>query len=57
MIKKLLTLIFEPLRAFSNRNFAEKLSAFYAKNKWISVFLALLITLVVVFFAYVFPNL
>ncbi len=57
MIKKLLTFIFEPLRAFSNRNFAEKLSLFYQKNKWISVFLALLITLVIVFFTYVFPNL
>ncbi len=57
MIKKILTLIFEPIRAFSNRNFAEKLSIYYSKNKWIAFVLSLLITLVIFTLAYVLPNL
>ncbi|MFH0767664.1 MAG: hypothetical protein ABH890_05910 [Bacillota bacterium] len=57
MIKKVLALIFEPLRSFSNRNFAEKLSVFYHKNKWIAYVLAILLTAIMVFLAYILPNL
>ncbi len=57
MIKKLFITIIEPLKSFANRNFAEKLSVFYHKNKWISYVIALLITLILLFLNYVLPNL
>jgi hypothetical protein len=52
-IKKILTFIFEPLRAFANRNLAEKTAAFFSKNKWMIYLVSFLITLVVLFITYV----
>jgi len=52
-IKKILTFIFEPLRAFANRNIAEKTSTFFSKNKWMIYVVSFLITLVVLVITYV----
>ncbi len=57
MIKKLLLFIFEPIRALSNRQFAEKAEGFFAKNKWAIYVLSLWITLLIVFLVYIFPYL
>lgn len=57
MMKKILNLIFEPLKAISNRNFAEKLSVFYSKNRWLSFVLAFIITAIMIFLVYILPNL
>ena len=57
MIKKFFTIIIEPLKSFANRNFAEKLSVFYHKHKWISYLLAFLATIVLLVLNYVLPNL
>jgi hypothetical protein len=54
MLKKILTLIFEPLKAFANRNLAEKISMFFSKNKWMTYLLSVLITIIVVLMFYVF---
>lgn len=56
-MKKLFYLIIEPLKAFANRNFAEKLSTIYNKNKWIAYVLSIILTIVVLFLAYIIPNL
>lgn len=53
IIKKILTLIFEPLRAFANRNIAEKTSSFFNKNKWMIYVVSFLITLAVLFITYI----
>jgi uncharacterized BrkB/YihY/UPF0761 family membrane protein len=55
-MKKLLTLIFEPIKAFSNRNVAEKISQFFSKNKWLAFVVALVVTLVMFILYYVLPN-
>lgn len=52
-LKRILTLIFEPLRAFANRNLAEKTSSFFNKNKWMIYVVSFLITLLVLFITYV----
>ncbi len=52
-LKRILTLIFEPLRAFANRNLAEKTSSFFSKNKWMIYVVSFLITLFVLFITYV----
>jgi len=57
MIKKFFFIIIEPLKSFANRNFAEKLSVFYHKHKWISYLLAFLATIVLLVLNYVLPNL
>ncbi len=56
-MNRLIALIIEPLKTFSNRNFAERLSALYSKNKWIAYVLSLLITIVILGLAYIIPNL
>jgi hypothetical protein len=56
-MKKLLTLIFEPIKAFSNRNVAEKISQFFSKNKWLAYVVALVATLTLFVLYYVLPNL
>jgi len=52
MLKKLLTLIFEPLRAFANRNLAEKTSMFFQKNKWMTYVLSVVITVIIILMFY-----
>jgi len=56
MIKKILVLIFEPIRALSNRTFAEKAESFFAKNKWAIYVLSLLVTAIILFLVYFLPN-
>jgi len=52
MIKKILTLLFEPLKAFANRNLAEKISIYFNKNKWMTYVIALIFTLIIIFLGY-----
>ncbi|MBU1093134.1 MAG: hypothetical protein KKH01_01590 [Firmicutes bacterium] len=56
-MKKLFYMIIEPLKSFANRNFSEKFSVIYHKNKWIAYMVSLLITVVILTLAYVIPNL
>jgi hypothetical protein len=53
VIKTILTFIFEPLKAFANRNLAEKTSAFFNKNKWMIYVVSLIFTLLILFITYV----
>ena len=52
-LKRILTLVFEPLRTFANRNLAEKTSSFFNKNKWMIYVVSFLITLIILFITYV----
>jgi t-SNARE complex subunit (syntaxin) len=52
-LKKILTLLFEPLKAFANRNLAEKTSAFFYKNKWMIYVVSFIITMLVLVITYV----
>ena len=54
MLKKLFTLIFEPLKAFANRNLAEKIAMFFSKNKWMTYVLSVVITVIILLMFYVF---
>jgi membrane-bound acyltransferase YfiQ involved in biofilm formation len=60
MIKKIWTLFFEPLKAFANRNLAEKVSTYFNKNKWMTYIIALIFTLIIIFLGYtisgIFPE-
>jgi len=56
MLKKFLTLIFEPLKAFSNRNIAEKTATYFNKNKWLAYVVSIVITLAILVIKYVIPN-
>lgn len=53
LLKKILTLIFEPLKALANRNIAEKTSSYFNKNRWMIYVVSFLITLVVLFVTYI----
>ena len=57
MIKKILTLLFEPLKAFANRNLAEKISTYFSKNKWMTYVIALVFTLIIIFLGYTVSGL
>ena len=57
MLKKIWTLLFEPLKAFANRNLAEKVSNYFSKNKWMTYVIALIFTLIIIFIGYTIPNL
>ena len=52
-MKKILTLIFEPLKAFANRNLAEKISSFFFKQKWMIYVLSLIITVLILVITYI----
>lgn len=56
MMKKLVTLIFEPFKFFASRNFAEKLSVYLTKNPVVVVIISIIVTLTIIFFTYIFPN-
>ncbi len=53
LFKKILTFIFEPLKAFANRNIAEKISSFFFKNKWMIYVLSAIITLLILTITYI----
>ncbi|HAX01982.1 MAG: hypothetical protein A2Y45_02635 [Tenericutes bacterium GWC2_34_14] len=53
ILKKILTLIFEPLKALSNRNLAEKTSSFFNKNRWMIYVVSFIITMLVLIITYV----
>ncbi len=57
MLKKIWTLFFEPLKAFANRNLAEKISTYFTKNKWMTYIIALIFTLIIIFIGYTIPGL
>ncbi|MDI6452155.1 hypothetical protein [Peloplasma aerotolerans] len=56
MMKRIMNIFLEPLKAFANRNFAEKVSIYFSKNKWFTYVVSVIITLIILFFAYVLPN-
>lgn len=56
MFKKLLNIFLEPLKAFANRNFAEKTAIYFAKNKWMIHVISVLVTLIMLALFYVVPN-
>lgn len=56
-MKKLLTLIFQPLKYLASRSFAEKVSIYFTKHRWMVYLVSLLITLLIVFFSYILPEL
>lgn len=53
IFKTILTFIFEPLKAFANRNLAEKTSAYFNKNKWMIYVVSFIITLLIIVITYV----
>jgi hypothetical protein len=55
-MKRLFTLIVEPLKFFASKNFAEKASVYFNKNKAMTFLVAFVITLMIIFFAYILPN-
>ena len=55
-MKKILTLIFEPFKFFASRSVAEKVSVYLSKHPVIIALISLLVTLAILFFTYVFPN-
>ena len=57
MLKKLMNIILEPLKAFANRNFAEKTAIYFSKNKWMIYVLSFIVTLIMLALFYVVPNL
>jgi hypothetical protein len=57
MIKKIVTLFVQPLKFFASRNFAEKVSVYFSKNKFMLYAASLIITLVIVFLYYILPEL
>jgi hypothetical protein len=52
-IKNILTFIFEPLKAFANRNLAEKVSTYFNKNKWMIYVVSFMITILIILITYV----
>ncbi len=52
LLKKILTFIFEPLKAFANRNLAEKTSNYFNKNKWMIYVLSFVLTALILFITY-----
>jgi hypothetical protein len=57
MFKKLLNILLEPLKAFANRNFAEKTAVYFSKNKWMIYVLSVIVTIIMLALFYVVPNL
>jgi hypothetical protein len=57
MFKKLLNIILEPLKAFANRNFAEKTAIYFSKNKWMIYVLSFILTMLMLVLFYVVPHL
>lgn len=57
MIKKIILSLLEPLKALSNRSFAEKAAQFFEKQKWATYVLSFLLTTIILFLVYVLPNL
>ncbi|MDY0338838.1 MAG: hypothetical protein RBQ78_03645 [Acholeplasmataceae bacterium] len=55
-MKKIMTLIFEPFKFFANRIVAEKLSIYLSKNPALIVIISIFVTLTIIFFTYIFPN-
>ncbi|MDD3067254.1 MAG: hypothetical protein PHF13_00120 [Acholeplasmataceae bacterium] len=55
-MKKIITLIFEPFKFFANRSVAEKLSIYLSKNPALIVIISIFVTLTIIFFTYIFPN-
>lgn len=55
-IKKILTLLFEPLKAFSNRNVAEKVSKFFIEHRWMIYVVSFLITMLILFTTYILQS-
>lgn len=56
-MKRILSFFFEPIKFFANRKFAEKLSVYLSKKPVVIAFISFLITLLIIFFTYIFPNL
>ncbi len=57
MINKILLYIFNPLRAFANKSVAEKMYVFCNKNKWVVYVTSFVVTGLIIFLAYILPNL
>jgi hypothetical protein len=55
-MKKLFTLIVEPLKFFASRNFAEKVSVYFSKHRVMTYLVAFVITVIIIFFSYILPN-
>ena len=55
-MKKLVTMLFEPFKFFANRSVAEKLSVYLSKNPALVVIISIFVTLTLIFFTYIFPN-
>lgn len=52
-MKKILSFFLEPIKAFSNRQVAEKTANYYHKHPWIAYVIALIITVVLILLNYV----
>jgi len=56
-MKKVLMLFIQPLKFFASRNFAEKTAIYFSKHRYMVYVLSLVITLLIIFLAYILPNL
>lgn len=55
-MKKFFDILLEPLKAFASRDFAEKLSVFLNRRKFLLYVIAAVITLLAVYVHYIHPN-
>lgn len=56
-MKRILTLIFDPLRMFSGRRISDKTVSYFEKRPFLTVLVSLLITLVIIVLIYSNPTL
>lgn len=56
-MKKILDFILQPFNYLSGKQGAEKISVFISKNKYLVYVISFVITLAIIFFMYIFPNL
>ena len=55
-MKKVLLAIFQPLKFFAGRQFAEKVSIYFTKHKAMLYVLSFVITLAIIFIVYILPE-
>lgn len=56
-MKKILEIILQPIQSIGKLAVSDKLIAFFDKRRYMIYLIAGLVTLVIVFFVYIYPNL
>ena len=57
ILKTIIGILTEPFKYLNNKNLGEKVTTFFNAHKFMYYLLATIITLVILFFIFVFPNL